>query len=114
MTQNRSRVIRTFMRWNLFKNTLLGLATLSLTGCQTLSLPKQDVQNVHLFAFNDFHGHLEPSQRSITIPDPYNPQNNIRLPVGGASYLADAIDKLRSQHPSHVVISAGDLMSASP
>lgn len=114
MTQNKSRMIRTFMRWNLFKNTLLGLATLSLTGCQTLSFPKQDVQNVHLFAFNDFHGHLEPSQRSITIPDPYSPQNNIKLPVGGASYLADAIDKLRSQHPSHVVISAGDLMSASP
>lgn len=114
MTQNKSRMIRTFMRWNLFKNTLLGLAILSLTGCQTLSLPKQDVQNVHLFAFNDFHGHLEPSQRSITIPDPHSPQNNIKLPVGGASYLADAIDKLRSQHPSHAVISAGDLMSASP
>jgi len=67
---------------------------------------------VKIIAFNDFHGALEPPRQAV--PAAGADGAPVRVPAGGAAYLASAIDSLRSANPNHVVVSAGDLISASP
>ena len=73
-------------------------------------------QNVSLriIAINDFHGHLEPADNSIAVPDPANRVNTVPLRSGGAAFLATRINQLKAERPTHVVVSAGDLVGASP
>jgi 5'-nucleotidase len=68
--------------------------------------------SVEIIAFNDFHGALAPPGQAIAATarngDP------VRVPAGGAAYLASAVARLRSAHPNAIVVAAGDLISASP
>lgn len=58
---------------------------------------------VKIIAFNDFHGNLA------------SPGNFSGRPSGGADYLAGYISSLRSANPqNNVVVSAGDLVGATP
>jgi 5'-nucleotidase len=88
--------------------------SVALSGCvgplarQSATAPIQ----VKIIAFNDFHGNLEPPKRSIEAPRPG--EGAIRVPAGGAAYLASAIDSLRAANPNHAVVSAGDLIGDSP
>ena len=88
--------------------------------------------SVQILAFNDFHGNLEPPTGSgalVTVPidDPVvgtvGPDAGVttnadagtaQLPAGGASYLAAHVKKLRAMQPNTLVVSAGDLIGASP
>jgi 5'-nucleotidase len=85
-----------------------------LSGCagplaqETTAAPVQ----VKIIAFNDFHGNLEPPKRTVEAPRPE--QEPVRVPAGGAAYLAGAIDSLRADNPNHAVVSAGDMIGASP
>ncbi len=67
--------------------------------------------HVKIVAFNDFHGNLEP-------PDGSNGQilraNGTSVDAGGASFLAHDIRTLRAKNPNSIVVSAGDLIGASP
>lgn len=88
---------------------------LALAGCATTPRAARDARPVEvtLIALNDFHGNLEPPRRSIIAPaDASGPE--VQVPAGGAAYLATAIATLRARHPNHLVVSAGDLVSASP
>ncbi len=63
----------------------------------------QDTVPVQILGLNDFHGALEP------------PTGNIGgMAAGGAVYLATHIRQYREQNPNTVVVSAGDLIGASP
>jgi 5'-nucleotidase len=62
---------------------------------------------VSIAAFNDFHGNLQ-------SPGSYRNTSNITLPAGGIDYLAAYIQKIRTQSPNSVTVSAGDLIGASP
>jgi 5'-nucleotidase len=64
--------------------------------------------NVRILAVNDFHGHLVGPSGTIMEPDGRS------IPAGGVEYLAAHIQALRAQHPHTVVVSAGDLIGASP
>jgi len=68
--------------------------------------------SVRIIAFNDFHGALEPPHLAVpaTAPD----GSAVSVPAGGAAYLASAVRRLREQNPNSIVVSAGDLISASP
>ena len=61
---------------------------------------------VQILAINDFHGNLQPpggsSGRVGTVD------------AGGVEYLATHIQNLRALNPNTVVVSAGDLIGASP
>lgn len=63
---------------------------------------------IQILAVNDFHGNLEPGSLSFTLPD------NTRVPVGGVEYLATHIKQLAAQNPRTVIVSAGDMIGASP
>jgi 5'-nucleotidase len=87
---------------------------------------------VQILAFNDFHGNLEPPAGSgalVTIPidDPVVGSVGVdggvttnadagtaQVPAGGASYLAAHVKKLRAGQPNTLVVSAGDIIGASP
>ena len=67
---------------------------------------------IKLIAFNDLHGNLEPPKTSITAPS--STGGTVAVPAGGAAYLASAIASLRAKNPHHAVVSAGDMIGASP
>jgi 5'-nucleotidase len=67
---------------------------------------------ITLIAFNDLHGNLEPPKTSITAPS--SAGGTVAVPAGGAAYLASAIASLRAKNPNHAVVSAGDMIGASP
>jgi 5'-nucleotidase len=64
--------------------------------------------NVQILAINDFHGNLE------AIPSTSSSGRVETTPAGGAEYLATHIASLRALNPNTVVVSAGDLIGASP
>jgi 5'-nucleotidase len=64
--------------------------------------------NVQILAINDFHGNLE------AIPSTSSSGRVETTPAGGAEYLATHIANLRALNPNTVVVSAGDLIGASP
>ncbi|CCF62540.1 5'-nucleotidase-like protein [Nocardia cyriacigeorgica GUH-2] len=61
---------------------------------------------MHLFGFNDLHGHLQP-------PEGSNGQIAGR-DAGGAAYLATHVARLRAAYPDSAVLLAGDNFGASP
>ncbi len=67
---------------------------------------------VQLLGINDFHGHLEPTftgkigRKTLRRRD--------RVPAGGAEYLATHVRMLSRRNPNTLVVSAGDLVGASP
>ena len=69
---------------------------------------------VRILAINDFHGHVEPGDNAIAVPDPEHPERTLLLRTGGAAWLAAWIARLRAEQPNHVLVSSGDLVGASP
>jgi 5'-nucleotidase len=65
-----------------------------------------DTVDVQILALNDFHGNLEPPSGSSGRIGSIN--------AGGAEYLATYINNLRATNPNTVVVSAGDMIGASP
>jgi 5'-nucleotidase len=85
-----------------------------LAGCATPRAAGSAAQPVpvRIIAFNDFHGALQPPRQSIGADGPNGAE--IRVPAGGAAYLASAVRALRQGHANTLTVAAGDLISASP
>jgi 5'-nucleotidase len=62
--------------------------------------------HVQILGINDFHGQLQPASGSNGRIGTTN--------AGGAEYLATHVANLRATNPNTVVVSAGDLIGASP
>jgi 5'-nucleotidase len=58
--------------------------------------------SVKIIAFNDFHGQI------------VQPGNFAGVAVGGADWMAGHIARLKAQNPNNVVVSAGDMIGATP
>ncbi len=69
---------------------------------------------IKLIAFNDFHGHLEAPHMAVRAPSLNDPSREVSVPAGGVAEMATLIAQLRAQNPNHVVLSAGDMIGASP
>ncbi len=70
------------------------------------AVAKAKTTSVQLLAINDFHGNLEP---------PSGSSGRIgTVEAGGVEFLATHIDQLRATNPNTLVVSAGDLIGASP
>jgi 5'-nucleotidase len=67
-----------------------------------------------IIAINDFHGHLVPPPGGLAIADPADPTKKIRIPAGGAAYMATLVKQLRATATHSVFVAAGDLIGASP
>lgn len=94
----------------------IGLAAVALAGCSSAwhalapaSAPPHI--DITLIGFNDLHGHLDPPGIALTVPGPAGP---VAVPAGGMAYLASAVAALKARGPHHAVVSAGDMVGASP
>ena len=89
---------------------------LALAACTTTTDPVVVEQapprstEVQLLAINDFHGRLEAPSRSMTAT--LEDGSVIEVPVGGAAYLAGAMDALDTG--TSIRVAAGDLIGATP
>jgi len=101
------------------KNTSQLFASLMMSGlllgaCAPLSestvSPPENL-NISILAFNDLHGNLEPPQ--LSIREQIGNESK-EVPAGGAAYLAGAIQHFKKQNPLHAVVSAGDMIGATP
>jgi 5'-nucleotidase len=86
-------------------------------GDQKEKAPK--LTTVKLLAFNDFHGHLEPTTPgSISVGATVNPTTGalvpVNVPAGGAEYFATHLKALGAENLDTYVVSAGDLIGGSP
>ncbi|MEO7170892.1 MAG: metallophosphoesterase, partial [Sphingomonas sp.] len=92
---------------------MAALAALAVAGCtsQRVAGPVVPV-TVNIIAFNDFHGNLERPGRPIDVQAADG--TVVKVPTGGAAYLATAVKRLKARARYNVVVAAGDLTSASP
>jgi 5'-nucleotidase len=91
-----------------------GAAILLLSACASTRESGRGAApvEVKIIAFNDFHGNLEPPRLSIEAPAAGD--TKVRVPAGGAAYLASAVESLRAKNPNAVVVTAGDMIGATP
>jgi 5'-nucleotidase len=86
---------------------IIALLAVAISSSMSAALAKPSgTVNVQILAVNDFHGNLEPPAGSSGRIGTIN--------AGGAEYLATHINNLRATNPNTVVVSAGDLIGASP
>lgn len=93
---------------------LLSISMAMLVACAPMldGTPNTDAPvDVSILAFNDFHGNLEPPH--IAIREQFA-NDTKEVPAGGAAYLAAAIQHFKKQNPLNAVVSAGDMIGASP
>jgi 5'-nucleotidase len=89
---------------------LLALLALLLLPASAGAGAKSRTVEVQLIGLNDFHGHLESTTPGTIAPSPAEP----RVPAGGAEYLATHVRALEAQSRHTLMVSAGDLIGASP
>ena len=69
---------------------------------------------IKLIAFNDFHGNLNTPNLRIPVPDAAQ-STGFRLErAGGVEQFADMVKTLKAKNRNHVVVSAGDMVGATP
>ena len=89
------------------------IPALLLSACATTgSHPPAAPVIVGIAAINDFHGNLEAPKQAVLVPDSTGQIGPV--PVGGAAFLASAVDSVRARYPNHLTVSAGDMTGASP
>ena len=86
--------------------SLLAILALMLTVVGIAAAKPAQTVDVQILALNDFHGNLEPPAGSSGRIGTIN--------AGGAEYLSTYINTLRATNPNTVVVSAGDMIGASP
>lgn len=92
-------------------NKLAMSIALSLTGLSAAQAVTNSTTTIKIVAFNDFHGQLESPGSFRQTPTSASSTN---IPVGGIDWMAGYVANLKSQNPSTVVVSAGDIIGATP
>lgn len=87
-------------------NCVVKLLSFSVCSCAVYAA---DVP-VKIIAFNDFHGQLEAPGTLRANAAAAAPT----IPVGGVEWMAAYVDALKAKNPNSVVVSAGDLIGATP
>lgn len=88
-----------------------------LTGCVSLTNQAPDAQSVkvNIIAINDLHGYLIRSENAqVSLKDPDQPTGVSKVQVGGISYIASLIKKLKAENPNAIFVGVGDLIGGSP
>lgn len=97
-------------------NKIWLIAALLLAGCAQTTVRTGDapgpVVPLQIIAFNDFHGHIGADDQTVLPPGAA--KDTPRVKAGGAVHFAAAIARLRAENPASAVVTAGDLISASP
>ncbi|MFZ2724888.1 MAG: bifunctional metallophosphatase/5'-nucleotidase [Methylococcaceae bacterium] len=78
--------------------------------CTPLAHAATNSVKLKIVAINDFHGQLESPGSLRNLPT----DSTATVPVGGVDWLAGYIADVKSKNPNTVVVSAGDLIGATP
>jgi 5'-nucleotidase len=92
----------------------IGPATMNRLGDFAAVATACGTQSVQLLAINDYHGQLEPPTGSggkivTSVDSAVTP-----VDAGGAEYLATHLKELKAANPNSLVVSAGDVIGATP
>ena len=69
---------------------------------------------VKIIAFNDFHGNLRTPSLRVPVPDA-SQSTGIRFePAGGIEQFSALVQKLKAKNKNFAVVSAGDMIGATP
>jgi 5'-nucleotidase len=93
---------------------VIAVLVLVLTSVVSVGAKPSGTVAVQILALNDFHGNLEPPTSSSGCVPAVSGCPAPNTVAGGAEYLATHISNLRATNPNTVVVSAGDLIGASP
>ncbi len=102
------------MKLSAFCSSVFAFIGVFLSACAPMNdrpLASHDKINISILAFNDLHGHLEPP--SLSVRERID-GHLTEVPAGGAAYLAAAIEHYKKMNPLHAVVSAGDMIGATP
>jgi 5'-nucleotidase len=96
----------------------IGLASALLISILVASCgSSEEVQQIRIIAFNDFHGNIEvpaaTNGGSVVVKDSVNPAGTT-IKTGGAAFIASLVNQLKAGNPNNIVVGAGDLVNASP
>lgn len=102
--------------------TLLTLFIVGLfAGCAStppapISVPKvvSPKVAVKVIAFNDFHGNLKTPSLTVRIPDATQPTGTRPVPAGGVEQFSAVVSSMKAKSPNHAVVTAGDMVGATP
>ncbi|MEP7156226.1 MAG: bifunctional metallophosphatase/5'-nucleotidase [Betaproteobacteria bacterium] len=102
--------------------SVLACAVLAIAGCaiqperaaQTALAPPTGTVDVKIIAFNDLHGNLKTPNLRVPVPDATQSTGFRLEPAGGVEQFSALVKSLRAKNPNHIVVSAGDLVGATP
>lgn len=95
----------------LHKHAFLAVLSLITQSCSLLPEPEPAITTIKIVAFNDFHGQLQPLGDFNQSP---SSSSSGAGQLGGVGWLAAYIKNLKRQNPDTLVVSAGDLIGATP
>lgn len=75
-------------------------------GCKNFYNNSNKPINIKILAFNDFHGNL--------ITPALDPESSVKEQLGGIEALHHTVSSIKNKNPYTIVVSAGDLIGASP
>ena len=93
---------------------VVGCATQSKNALQAPLAPLAGNIEVKLIAFNDFHGNLKTPNLRVPVPDATQSIGFRLDPAGGVEQFAALVRSLKDKNPNHLVVSAGDMVGATP
>ena len=106
------RIVQSFLVCVVFASA--GCAMQGERPGQPALAPATGIVDVKLIAFNDFHGNLKTPNLRVPVPDA-SQSTGFRLePAGGVEQFAALVRSLKEKNPNHVVVSAGDMVGATP
>jgi len=85
----------------------IGLA-IAFTGIACATTPTTPNVSLKILAISDFHGHLESPGNFRDAGGAFT------IPVGGIDFLAGYFSYVKSKNPNTAIVSAGDMIGASP
>ena len=96
-----------------FKALSAALLALGLASCGGgAGVLKPASMDITLLGFNDFHGNLEPPRVAVAAQNAQG--QKVAVPAGGAAYLASTIAARRAANRHVALVTAGDMIGASP
>jgi 5'-nucleotidase len=91
-----------------------GVLLVLLAACASPAPDIRAAVEIKLLAFNDFHGYLTPPITGVPRPAPDPAGARTLIPAGGIEHLATLVTTLQANNPRTALVSAGDLVGASP
>ena len=100
-----------------FRLSIAMTIAILLAGCATQTIDRvaeKSTVEVKLIAFNDFHGNLKTPGLRVPVADATQSTGFRFVAAGGIEQFSALVQSIKAKNPNHVVVSAGDMVGATP